>query len=71
MIDKKIIYPLDDGGIAIITPCDCGLSINEIAKKDVPSGIKYKIVDATALSTDRTTRETWTFDFSDYDGIGD
>ena len=70
MIDKKIIYPLADGKIAIITPCDCGLSIAEIANKDVPSGTKYKIVDPSQLPEDRTARETWTFDFSEYDGIG-
>ena len=35
----KIIYPNDEGGVAVITPApECGLSIEEIARKDVPAG---------------------------------
>ena len=44
-MDKRIIYKNADGTIAIIIPADCGLTIEQIAQKDVPTGLKYKIVN--------------------------
>lgn len=41
----KIIYPQADNQIAIIMPCDCGLTIEQIAQKDVPYAAPYLIVD--------------------------
>lgn len=67
---KRIIYPTNDG-MAVIIPCDCGLTIEEIAKKDVPTGIKYRIVDANDIPSDRTLRDMWTADFTVYDGVGE
>lgn len=60
MSDKRIIYPTDDGGVAIIVPApNCGLSIEAIASKDVPAGKPYKIVDVADIPTDRTFRDAW------------
>lgn len=67
---KRIIYPTNTC-IAVIIPCDCGLTVEEIAKKDVPTGIKYRIVDATDIPSDRTLRSAWTADFSTFDGVGE
>ena len=59
-MDKRILYPTDDGGVAIIIPApDCGLTIEEIAVKDVPAGKPYKIVDVSDIPTDRTCRDAW------------
>jgi hypothetical protein len=58
---QRIIYPTDDGGVAILTPADCGLSIEEIADKDVPKGKPYKIVDVSDIPTDRTFRNAWEY----------
>jgi hypothetical protein len=60
-MNSRIIYPTDDGGVAIIVPADCGLSINEIAAKDVPAGKEYKIVDVADIPTDRTFRNAWEY----------
>jgi hypothetical protein len=60
-MNKRIIYPTDDGGVAIIIPADCGLSIEEIAAKDVPQGKPYKIVDVSDIPADRTFRNAWEF----------
>lgn len=61
-MDKRIIYPTDDNGVAIITPApECGLSIEEIAAKDVPAGKPYKIVDASEIPSDRTFRDAWEY----------
>ena len=58
---KRIIYPTDDGGVAIIIPADCGLSVEEIAAKDVPEGKPFKIIDTADVPTDRTFRNAWEY----------
>ncbi len=56
-MNQRIIYPTDDGGVAVIIPADeCGLTIEEIAAKDVPAGKPFKIVDVADIPTDRTFR---------------
>mgnify|MGYP003636444711 CR=1 FL=1 len=35
--------------------------IERIAKKDVPTGLKYKIIDETELPTSRSWRNAWTY----------
>lgn len=59
---KRIIYPTDEGGVAIIVPApECGLSIEEIAAKDVPEGKEYKIIDTADVPSDRTFRNAWEY----------
>lgn len=59
---KRIIYPTSEGGVAIIVPApDCGLSIEEIASKDVPEGKPYKIIDTAEVPSDRTFRAAWEY----------
>lgn len=58
-MNSRIIYPTDDGGVAIIVPAECGLTIEEIAAKDVPAGKTYKIVDVSDIPSDRTFRNAW------------
>jgi len=58
---KRIVYQNDEGGISIIVPADCGLTIEEIADKDVPQGKEYYIVDVSDIPTDRTFRNAWTW----------
>ena len=74
MNKMKIIYKNNDGGIAIVSPTQEALSfmtINEIAKKDVPTGVKYKIVEDSEVPTDRTFRDAWTIDEATLtDGVG-
>lgn len=71
-MDKRIIFKNKDGSIGIIVPTDCGLTVEEIAKKDVPTGLSYKIVDVSEISSDRTFRNAWTIDDKELtDGVGD
>ena len=44
---KLAIFP-QETGIAVITPTG-ELSVEETALKDVPTGVKYKIIDASDL----------------------
>ena len=68
---QRIIYPTPEGGIAVIIPApECGLSAQEIARKDVPAGTPYKIIDTVDVPDDRTFRNAWEGDFSEPDGHG-
>jgi hypothetical protein len=61
-MNQRIIYPNDEGGVSIIIPApECGLTIEEIAAKDVPVGKPYKIVDVADIPTDRTFRNAWEY----------
>tara|TARA_Y100000004_G_scaffold52459_1_gene58195 strand:- start:397 stop:621 length:225 start_codon:yes stop_codon:yes gene_type:complete len=74
-MSKRILYKQDNGTISIIVPTADALqimSIEEIARKDVPTGKAYKIVNASEISSDRTFRDAWTISDSELtDGVGD
>jgi len=57
MNTQRIIYPTPDGGVAITVPAP-GLSAADVLK-DVPPGVAYEIVDASAIPSDRTFRNAW------------
>jgi hypothetical protein len=62
MENQRIIYPNEDGGVSVIIPAiECGLTIEEIAVKDVPAGKPYKIVDVSNIPSDRTFRSAWEY----------
>ena len=76
---SKIVYRQDDGVLAIVIPnlkeinpaTGVVFTIDEIAKKDVPTGKKYKIIDDSDVPTDRSFRDAWTVDESNLtDGVG-
>ena len=59
---KRIIYPTDEGGVAVIVPSAEYLethTIEELAAKDVPQGSEYYIIDASTIPTDRKYRSAW------------
>lgn len=61
---QRIIYPTDEGGVAVVIPAPEALetmTIEEIAAKDVPAGKEYKIVDVSDIPTDRTFRNAWEY----------
>lgn len=61
-MNQRIIYPNDNGGVCIVIPApECGLSIEEIAAKDVPAGKPYQIVDVSDIPSDRTFRNAWEY----------
>tara|TARA_R110002012_G_scaffold267104_1_gene450760 strand:- start:141 stop:359 length:219 start_codon:yes stop_codon:yes gene_type:complete len=71
-MEKRIIYKKDDGTVSIIVPItNSGLTVEQIALKDVPTGLKYKIVNVSDISSDRTFRNAWTIDDAELtDGVG-
>ena len=64
-MSKIIVYNQEDGIMAVCIPANnSGLSIEEIAEKDVPKGLKYKIIDREELShlDNRIFRDAWVLD---------
>ena len=57
-MNQRILYTNDDGTISVIVPA---VSV-ELALKDVPEGVEYRIVDVADLPTDRTFRDAWVLD---------
>jgi hypothetical protein len=72
---KRIIYKNTDNTVSIVIPTDEALqymTIEQIANKDVPTGLKYKIVDVSEIPSDREFRNAWTINESELnDGVGE
>ncbi len=76
----KILYKQDDGVVAVIHPCPNEINpatgavwtMEELAKRVVPKGYKYKIVENSDIPEDRSFRNAWTVDEADLtDGVGE
>lgn len=64
-MNQRIIYPNPEGGVCVVIPTTEALesmTIVEIAAKDVPQGIEYKIIDVSELPSDRTFRNAWSWE---------
>lgn len=68
-MNQRIIYKTPEGGAVIIIPTG-EIPVEEVARKDVPAGVAYKIVDVTDMPSDRTFRNAWEADTSNPDGHG-
>jgi len=67
---KVIFYPNKDGSTAMILPVEnCGLTIEEIASKDTPSGRPYLIMERNDAPED-SLLDAWKPDFSTPHGYG-
>lgn len=69
-MSSVVIYPNEENGISIIIPASGELTIEQIAQKNTPAGVPYRIIDASDLPTDRSQRQAWEADFSNPDGYG-
>lgn len=70
-MDKIILFPKDNGGISIVYPSpNCGLSVEEIARKDVPNGKPYLIILASEEPKDHIFFDAFEADFSQPHGHG-
>ena len=60
--DKRFVYTDDEGNLCIVIPSDnCGLTLEQIKDKDCPSGKTIYTVDKSAIPTDRSFRNAWTY----------
>lgn len=71
-MSNKIIYNNEDSEIVFLTPnLECGIPLNEIARKDVPAGVPYLILDDSLIPLEHQDyMSAWEADFSNPDGYG-
>lgn len=71
---NRIIYKNNDNTISVVIPSIEALalySVEEIAIKDVPNGLPYKIVDISDVPSDRDNRDLWIWnEHVTPDGVG-
>ena len=63
-MNQRILYPTDDGGVAVVIPSPEYLlthTIEDCAAKDVPQGVPFQIVDVADIPSDRTFRNAWEY----------
>ena len=68
----KIIYRTPENIVHVINPSSNWKgTMEELAQKDVPTGLKYKIVEDSVIPTDRSFRNAWEVAESELtDGVG-
>jgi len=68
----KIIYKTLEDTVSIINPVpNWSGTLEELAQKDVPTGLKYKIVEDSVIPSDRSFRNAWEVDEAELtDGVG-
>tara|TARA_R100000234_G_scaffold61559_1_gene37263 strand:+ start:1254 stop:1454 length:201 start_codon:yes stop_codon:yes gene_type:complete len=60
--DTRFLYTDDDGNLCIVVPADnCELTLDQIKAKDCPSGKTVYTVNKSAIPTDRSFRNAWTY----------
>lgn len=59
-MNERIIYPTDEGGVAVVIPSG-EVSLDQVIAQSVPKGKPYKIVDVSDIPTDRTFRDAWEY----------
>jgi hypothetical protein len=69
---KRIIYKTADDEVSIIAPSpEWEGTMEELAQKDVPTGLKYKIIEDSDIPNDRSFRNAWEISESELtDGVG-
>jgi hypothetical protein len=68
-MNQRIIYQNEEGGVTVLIPTG-EIEVVEVARKDVPAGVPYKIVDMADIPEDRTFRDAWEADITEPDGYG-
>lgn len=63
-MDQVLVYQPVDAPLAIVRPCECGLSLKEIGEKDIPNGLQFWSVDQGFFPDDLTYRDAWRLDES-------
>jgi hypothetical protein len=59
MQDQRVIYPTDEGGVAVIVPAP-DATLKDVLKA-VPYGKPHKVVDVKDVPSDRTFRNAWEY----------
>ena len=68
----RIIFKTPENTVSVLIPSpNWSGTMEELAQKDVPTGLKYKIVEDEVIPSDRSFRDAWEVDESELtDGVG-
>ena len=68
----RIIYKTSENTVSVILPSsEWGGTMEALAQRDVPTGLKYKIVEDSDIPNDRLFRNAWEVDEAELtDGVG-
>mgnify|MGYP003629220692 FL=1 len=68
----KIIYKTLENTVSVISASpEWSGTMEELAQRDVPTGLKYKIVEDSDIPSDRSFRNAWEVDEAELtDGVG-
>jgi len=71
-LNMRIVYLEKSGTLSVIWPSpEWAGTIDDLAQKDVPTGLKYLIVEDNFIPTDRSFRDAWEIAESELtDGVG-
>lgn len=61
----RVIYQTEEEGLVVVVPSGELEDINEVARKDVPAGVDYWILEDNEVPDDRTFRDAWELNVSD------
>lgn len=68
-VDRCIVYETE-AGVSIVYPTEeSGLNIQQVREKDVPSGVRSKIVPIRLIPIDRSRRNEWKYAHDKEGGI--
>jgi len=67
-----IVYKESNGNVCVISPAaNWSQDMEILAQKDVPTGLKYLIVEDSFVPSDRTFRNAWEISDDELtDGVG-
>ena len=68
----RIIYKTPEETVSVMSASpEWKGTMEELAQKDVPTGLKYKIVEDSVIPSDRSFRNAWEVDEAELtDGVG-
>lgn len=62
-MEKRILHSNSDNTISVLIPTG-DISVEDVARKDIPAGTPYWIIDVSEIPSDREFRNAWELDAS-------
>ena len=61
---------MDGCDVAMVIPADCGMTVGQVAAKDVPTGVPFQVVNADDVPEDYAARVAWAAGLPFDSGVG-
>lgn len=71
MTQEFFVHPNTEGGVTLVMVApNCGIPLLEVARKDTPDGVPFRLLPKELMPEDQTFFNAWECDFSNPDGYG-